>query len=118
MPSRRPGHGYLEALVQDNVTVFTGSGLERVTSRGIIDPDGNEHEVDVIILATGFNTSWVPRFPIIADGINLQDLYRDKPIGYLGVAAPRMPNVRLSNILSLSTATSLDDGWRYSWAAY
>lgn len=78
--------------MQDNVTVFTGSGLEQVTAKGIIDPDGEEHEVDVIILATGFNTSWVPRFPIIADGLNLQDLYRDKPIGYLGVAAPRMPN--------------------------
>lgn len=43
-------------------------------------------------MQTGFNTSWVPRFPIVANGINLQDLYRDKPIGYLGVAAPQMPN--------------------------
>ena len=72
-----------------------------MTPRGIIDPDGNEHEVDVIILATGFNTSWVPRFPIIADDINLQDLYRDKAIGYLGVAAPQMPNVSLSNSIFL-----------------
>lgn len=43
-------------------------------------------------MQTGFNTSWVPRFPIIAKGINLQDIYREKPIGYLGVAAPQMPN--------------------------
>jgi hypothetical protein len=34
----------------------------------------------------------VPRFPIIANGINLQDIYREKPVGYLGVAAPQMPN--------------------------
>jgi cation diffusion facilitator CzcD-associated flavoprotein CzcO len=96
------------------VTVFTGSGLERVTAKGIIDPDGNEHEVDVIILATGFNTSWVPRFPIVADGVNLQDLYRDRPIGYLGVAAPRMPNVGPSNSLFLSTVISLDWLSRFS----
>lgn len=82
----------MEALVQSNVTVYQTSGLNRVTKKGIVDPDGNEQEVDVIILATGFNTSWVPRFPIVANGMNLQTLYADKPIGYLGVAAPQMPN--------------------------
>ncbi|KAM3417956.1 hypothetical protein BST61_g6168 [Cercospora zeina] len=87
-----PGTGYLEALTQPNVTTFTGSGLERVTAKGFLSPDGKEHEVDVIICATGFDTSWVPRFPIVANGVNLQDIYREKPVGYLGVAAPRMPN--------------------------
>lgn len=87
-----PGNGYLEAIIQDNVTVFHQGGLDKVTEKGFIDPEGNEHEVDVLICATGFNTSWVPRFPIIARGINLQDLYSDKPIGYIGVAAPKMPN--------------------------
>lgn len=72
--------------------MYQDGGLNKITKRGIIDPEGNEQEVDVIILATGFNTSWVPRFPIVANGTNLQDIYRDKPIGYLGVAAPQMPN--------------------------
>jgi len=57
-----------------------------------IDPDGNEQEVDVVILATGFNTTWVPRFPIVANGKNLQDIYRQKSLGYLGLTAPYMPN--------------------------
>lgn len=87
-----PGYGYLEALVQDNVTVFTDGGLQHWTKSGFVDPSGNEHKVDVILLATGFDTSWVPRFPIVADGINLQDLYKDQSVGYLGVAAPHMPN--------------------------
>ncbi|KAF7190309.1 putative sterigmatocystin biosynthesis monooxygenase stcW [Pseudocercospora fuligena] len=87
-----PGNGYLEAISQPNVTTFTGSGLEKVTKTGILDPDGKEHEVDAIICATGFDTSWVPQFPIIANGVNLQDIYRQKPVGYLGVAAPKMPN--------------------------
>ncbi|KAH0844333.1 putative sterigmatocystin biosynthesis monooxygenase stcW [Fonsecaea pedrosoi] len=87
-----PGTGYLEALLQPNVTTFKHGGLTQVTPDGFIDPEGNEHKVDVIILATGFNTSWVPRFPIIANGINLQDIYRKTPVSYLGVAAPQMPN--------------------------
>ena len=53
----RPGTGYLEALTQPNVTAFTGAGLDRVTPRGVIAPDGSEHEVDVIICAvsSGFD---------------------------------------------------------------
>ncbi|OAP58404.1 hypothetical protein AYL99_07494 [Fonsecaea erecta] len=86
-----PGNGFLEALVSPNVTTFT-KALEKITEQGFLDPEGNEHEVDVIILATGFNTTWVPRFPIIANGYNLQDQYRKNPISYLGLSAPFMPN--------------------------
>lgn len=68
------------------------NALTEITEQGFKDPDGNEQEVDVIIFATGFDTSWVPRFPIIAHGKNLQDVYAEKPLGYLGVAAPEMPN--------------------------
>lgn len=49
-----PGPGYLEALIEDNVT-FIGSGIEEVTENGIIDTDGTFHEVDAIICATGFD---------------------------------------------------------------
>ncbi|KIW81124.1 hypothetical protein Z517_04147 [Fonsecaea pedrosoi CBS 271.37] len=87
-----PGNGYLEALIEENVQVYCQGGLSQITPKGFIDPDGVEQEVDVIICATGFDTSWVPRFPIVANGINLQDLYAKKPIGYLGVGAPSMPN--------------------------
>ncbi|OCK73333.1 FAD/NAD-P-binding domain-containing protein [Lepidopterella palustris CBS 459.81] len=87
-----PGNGYLEALVADNVTAFCNESLSELTEQGFIDPDGKEVEVDVIVLATGFNTSWISRFPIIANGVNLQDVYRERPISYLGVAAPHMPN--------------------------
>lgn len=88
----RPGNGYLEALVQPNVVTYKEGGLEKITARGFVSPDGHEQDVDVIIFATGFNTSWVPRFPIIAHGTNLQDIYRERPVGYIGVAAPQMPN--------------------------
>lgn len=49
-----PGPGYLEALLQDNVT-FIGSGVVEVDHRGIRDQKGGYNEVDAIICATGFD---------------------------------------------------------------
>jgi hypothetical protein len=74
------------------VTTYCGANLTELSPRGFIDPDGNEIEVDAIILATGFNTTWIPRIPIIANGQNLQDVYTKNPLSYLGVAAPHIPN--------------------------
>lgn len=48
----KPGNGYLEALTQKNVTVFT-TPMGEVTPEGFIDAEGKEHNVDVIICATG-----------------------------------------------------------------
>lgn len=88
-----PGHGYLEALTASNVDVVT-SGIEKITKNGIITRDGELVEVDVIITATGYDTSFVPRFPIIGlDGVNLQDKWRDEgAAAYLAVAVPGFPN--------------------------
>lgn len=57
-PSRRPtpGNGYLEAIQQPNVNVYTKM-LQRVTERGFIDAEGNEHEVDVFVCATCVSAS-------------------------------------------------------------
>lgn len=52
-----PGNGFLEALTANNTTCFTDP-IDKITPRGFVDRDGNEHEVDVIICATGFDTSW------------------------------------------------------------
>lgn len=88
----RPGIGFLEALCADNVVAYPGGQLSTITEKGFLNPNGEEEEVDVIILATGFNTTWVPRFPIVANGTNLQDMYAKNPLSYLGIAAPKIPN--------------------------
>lgn len=48
----KPGNGFLEALVSDKVTTFLES-IGEVTPSGFKDSQGNEHEADVIICATG-----------------------------------------------------------------
>ncbi|RTE75112.1 hypothetical protein BHE90_010446 [Fusarium euwallaceae] len=87
-----PGNGYLEALVGDKTTTFTET-IHSITPNGFKDQAGNEYECDVIITATGFDTSYRPRFPVIGlDGVVLADRWAELPESYMGVAAPNMPN--------------------------
>lgn len=70
------------------------SGIQKVVSNGIISNDGELHEVDIIVTATGYETSFVPRFPIIGlEKQNLQDKWRKEgAAAYLSVAVPGFPN--------------------------
>ncbi|CEN60361.1 hypothetical protein ASPCAL02802 [Aspergillus calidoustus] len=88
-----PGHGYLEALTAGNVVVET-SHIARITETGVTTVDGKLHEVDVIVTATGYVTSFVPRFPIVGlEGRDLQQEWTKKGArGYLSVTVPGMPN--------------------------
>ncbi|KAH0842471.1 hypothetical protein AYO21_10774 [Fonsecaea monophora] len=89
-----PGNGFLEALTLDKTTVLTEE-IREVTSHGFVDGQGRAHEVDVVICATGFDTSFRPTFPIMVDGANVQDAFPKgggDVVGYLGLAAPEVPN--------------------------
>ncbi|VUC32182.1 unnamed protein product [Clonostachys rosea] len=87
-----PGNGYLEALAGEKTTTFTET-IHSITPNGFRDQAGNEYEVDVIICATGFDTSYRPRFPVIGlNGTVLTDRWSKLPESYIGVAAPQMPN--------------------------
>lgn len=102
----QPGNGFLEALTLDKVTTYL-TGVKEITPKGFLDPDGHEQEVDVIICATGFDTSWVPRFPIVANGVNLQDVQAKRPISYLSLAVPQSQTFSFfppSSFLTLITA--------------
>lgn len=69
------------------------SGLASFTEGGCVTEDGQSHAADVIICATGFNTSFVPRYPVWAHGRNLQDVWTGQALtGYLGVGIPEFPN--------------------------
>jgi cation diffusion facilitator CzcD-associated flavoprotein CzcO len=81
-----PGSGYLQSLKADNVQVIPKSAT-KLTETGIIDADGNEHEVDVVICATGFDTSFTPHFKVYGRrNAEIHEQFGDFPIGYLGVS--------------------------------
>ncbi|KAF4835658.1 FAD-binding monooxygenase moxY [Colletotrichum tropicale] len=86
-----PGEQYLLTLQEPNVEpVF--EGIEKITPTGIV-AGGIEYPVDVLIAATGFNTTFRPRFPIIGrEGNNLQDIWAENPTSYCGTGVSAFPN--------------------------
>ncbi|KAF4503274.1 sterigmatocystin biosynthesis monooxygenase stcW [Fusarium agapanthi] len=86
-----PGEGFLTALQKPNVEpVF--DLIERMTRAGIV-AGGKEYPADVLVAATGFNTTFRPRFPIIGrNGVNLQDAWQEHPESYLGLGVAGFPN--------------------------
>ena len=90
-----PAPGYLEALVADNTTVLT-EDVGCITRDGFRDQRGTEYQVDLIICATGFDTTWKPRFPFIGrSGKDLRDIWNpdSKDVtSYLSVGVPDFPN--------------------------
>uniref|UniRef100_D8PMF7 FAD/NAD(P)-binding domain-containing protein n=1 Tax=Schizophyllum commune (strain H4-8 / FGSC 9210) TaxID=578458 RepID=D8PMF7_SCHCM len=87
-----PGPGYLEALCEDNVD-FVASPIKRVTENGVVTEDGTEINLDILICATGYDTSFQLGFPFIGKGgVDLKDKYTPHPRTYLAVAVDGFPN--------------------------
>lgn len=82
-------------LKRPNVELETAA-IERVTPDGIVMRDGRVHEVDVIILATGFQASKMLAPMEIAGrgGRTIRQAWGDDdPRAYLGITAPGFPNL-------------------------
>ncbi|KAJ5949897.1 flavin-binding monooxygenase [Penicillium verhagenii] len=88
-----PGTNYLESLSDSNVKVVYGE-ITQVTETGVICDNGaGEYPVDVLICATGFDTTFKPRFPLVnGSGEDLRDVWSKEPAAYLGVAVDNFPN--------------------------
>ncbi|MGH3723972.1 MAG: flavin-containing monooxygenase [Mycobacterium sp.] len=96
---KRPSmsNDYLTTFNRQDVSLVTDS-IECVTSTGVRTVDGVEHEVDVLICATGFKL-WdkgsTPPFPVIGrDGKDLGAYWDEHRFqAYQGVSVPDYPNM-------------------------
>ncbi|MEA2167308.1 MAG: hypothetical protein QOF76_608 [Solirubrobacteraceae bacterium] len=86
--------GYYRAVQRDDVEVVT-TGIDRVEPGGVRTTDGVLHELDVLVLATGFDTHALvrPMEFVGPGGARLSDAWRDGPRGYGTVAVPGLPNL-------------------------
>ena len=85
---------WFPTITQDHVELVT-QGIEQITPTGIDLDDGTSRALDVIILATGFETN---RFLFPMDirgksGTSLADRWGDDPRAYLGMTIPDYPNL-------------------------
>ncbi|KAF4825972.1 FAD-binding monooxygenase moxY [Colletotrichum tropicale] len=93
-----PAEGFLESFHEDNVELGDGD-IAAFTEKGVRTVDGKEYEADVVICATGFNTSYRPFFPIVGlQGRNLADVWKDHPAAYLALAVNGFPNFMLGSL--------------------
>jgi cyclohexanone monooxygenase len=91
--------GYFETFNRDNVTLIdvNAEPIRRITPTGILAGD-TEHEVDLIVFATGFDamTGALAAIDIRGrGGLMLQDKWSEGPRTYLGLATAGFPNLFL-----------------------
>src|SRR5262245_61240340 len=89
---------FYQAIQKPNAELVT-SGIERVEPRGVRTRDGRLHELDVLVLATGFRADRFlrPIDVIGRDGVRLADVWARRPIAYLSVSIPGFPNLFMLN---------------------
>jgi cation diffusion facilitator CzcD-associated flavoprotein CzcO len=94
-PGKRPvvASTFYPALKKENVELVPRAVVS-VTHAGIVDADGVERAVDVIVMATGFQPAdYLARLRIVGrDGRTLQEHWAGEPRAYLGITVPGFPN--------------------------
>jgi cation diffusion facilitator CzcD-associated flavoprotein CzcO len=94
-PGKRPvfASSFYPALKKPNVELVP-KAVASVTRSGIVDADGTERPVDVIVLATGFRpVEYLARLPVTGrDGHVLQEQWNGEPRAFLGITVPGFPN--------------------------
>ena len=85
---------WYRTLTRDDVRLITDP-IERITPKGLLTKRGVQHDVDVMVYATGFHASrflW-PMAIKGKDGRDLREHWGDDPRAYLGVVVPGYPNL-------------------------
>ena len=97
---KRPGfhNTYLSTFNRDNVALVTDP-IEKITRSGVVTADGEHHDVDVLILATGFNVMDIDSSDVRPHGsggpITGRLLEREPDAGLRGRQHPGVPQLLL-----------------------
>ncbi len=68
-------------------------GIDRIEPRGIVTQDGQLHELDVLVLATGFRAhQWGVDLVVGADGRSLKEAWAQGERTYRSITIPGFPN--------------------------
>ncbi|MCI0636395.1 MAG: NAD(P)/FAD-dependent oxidoreductase [Actinobacteria bacterium] len=89
---------FYESIQRPNAELVT-EVIERVESAGVRTRDGRLHELDVLVLATGFRADAFmrPMTVVGRDGQTLERLWSARPNAYLSISIPGFPNFFMLN---------------------
>ena len=84
---------FYQAIQQPNAELVTET-IERIEPGGVRTSDGRLHELDVLVLATGFNTHQFFRPMTVKGrgGVTLEAAWAERNQGYMNVTTPGFPN--------------------------
>jgi 4-hydroxyacetophenone monooxygenase len=88
-------NGWFRALLRDNVELVS-DGIAKITTNSVVTESGAEHDVDVLVFATGFHANkYLWPMEIASRGVDLCESWGDDPRAYLGITVPGFPNLFL-----------------------
>ena len=89
---------FYEAIQHPDSELVT-EGIVRVEEKGVRTADGKLHELDVLVLATGFRPDRFmrPMEVVGRDGITLDDAWAEGPLSYKAISIPDFPNLFMLN---------------------
>jgi cation diffusion facilitator CzcD-associated flavoprotein CzcO len=89
---------FYDAIQRPNARLVT-EGIERLEKSGVRTRDGRFHELDVLVLATGFRVeNFVRPMQVIGRaGAVLDDAWKDGPFAYMAISVPDFPNFFMLN---------------------
>jgi cation diffusion facilitator CzcD-associated flavoprotein CzcO len=83
---------FYPTLAREHVDLVT-EDIDRIEPRGLVTADGTLHELDVLVLATGFRPhEWGIQSVVGAGGHSLRNVWRDGPRTYRSMMIPDFPN--------------------------
>jgi 4-hydroxyacetophenone monooxygenase len=86
-------NGWYRTLLRDDVELVNDR-VARVEPHAVVTASGAVHEVDVIVLATGFHPNkYLWPMTITGRGVVLHEEWGEDPRAYLGITMPGFPNL-------------------------
>jgi cyclohexanone monooxygenase len=91
------GDAYYQALRQEHVSL--APAVARLDAGGLLDEQGKRHELDVVVLATGFRAAeYLSQLKVVGrNGADLHEKWKGEPAAYLGSCVPGFPNFFMIN---------------------
>ncbi|MEQ9437170.1 NAD(P)/FAD-dependent oxidoreductase [Hyphomonas sp.] len=84
---------FYPTLMRDNVDLITDP-IAEIVPEGIRTGDGELHEYDILVFATGFETTgWHWSVDVVGQGgVSIEEAWSDGPEAYLGITVAGFPN--------------------------
>ncbi len=84
---------YYQTLLKPHVTLVP-HGVKGLSATGVVDENGDRHDLDVVVLATGFDAAnYLANLKVTGlDGRQLHEVWDGAPRAFLGMMVPGFPN--------------------------